>query len=332
MLPCLVSLQCRPGVDRARPDRGTDATRHYAGPVPSLRHQLLAYAVPRVRRSREMVDEPTERTRVLAWQAGLDRSLPTRAVPRFDRRFSVLREELAVGFPSYVLTPRESDPSRTLLYVHGGGYMSPIDQFHVRYATRLATALDARVVLPDYPLAPTHTWRDSHEPLVDLAARWAAPGGLVLAGDSAGGGLALAVALALRDRGGPQPGHLVLHAPWVDLTTSTPETVEFAVRDPWLVLGKLHAYAAWWAGTPEDLGRPEVSPALADLTGLPPGLVLYGTRDLLAPGCRLLTCRAAAAGWALTSVEEPDLIHVYGLLPGIPEARRAFTRTVEFVS
>ena len=61
---------------------------------------------------------------------------------------------------------------------------------------------------------------------------------MVLAGDSAGGGLALAVALALRDRGGPQPGHLVLHAPWVDLTTSTPETVEFAERDPWLFLGE----------------------------------------------------------------------------------------------
>ena len=60
--------------------------------------------------------------------------------------------------------------------------------------------------------------------------------------------------------------------------------------------------------------------------------MLYGTRDTLAPGCRLLTRRAAQAGWVSTSVEEPDLIHVYGLLPGLPEARRAFARTVEFVS
>jgi acetyl esterase/lipase len=70
--------------------------------------------------------------------------------------------------------------------VHGGGYMAPIDPFHVRYATRLADAIGARVVMPDYPLAPEHTWKDSHDALVDDAARWAgSEGGAVLAGDSA---------------------------------------------------------------------------------------------------------------------------------------------------
>ena len=59
--------------------------------------------------------------------------------------------------------------------------------------------------------------------------------------------------------------------------------------------------------------------------------MLYGTRDLLHPGCRLLARRAAEAGWDLTSIEEPDLIHVYGLLPAIPEARRAFGQVVDFL-
>ena len=93
----------------------------------------------------------------------------------------------------------------------------------------------------------------------------------------------------------------------------------------------MHAYAGWWAGTPDDLGRPEVSPGLGDLTGLPPALMFCGTRDLLVPGCRLLVRRAAEAGWDLTYVEEPDLIHVYPILPGIPEARRAWRRTVDFL-
>ena len=299
--------------------------------MPSLRHQLFAYAVPRVRRARELVDEPTERARIVAWHADLRPGLPTRAVPGFARRFTVVQEHCG-GFTSYLVSPRAGHPSRTLVYLHGGAYIAPVDPFQVRYAVRLAAALDARLVLPDYPLAPEHTWRDSHDPLVELTARWsAAPGGAVLLGDSAGGGLALAVAQSLRDRGGPQPERLVLHSPWVDLTTSTPETADFARRDPWLHLGKLHAYAGWWAGSPEDLGRPEVSPALADLAGLPPGLMFYGTRDLLAPGCRLLARRAADAGWDLRSVEEPDLIHVYGVMPGLPEAARAFARTVEFV-
>jgi acetyl esterase/lipase len=304
--------------------------------MPSLRHQFYAFLVPKITRAQEMGDEPIERARILREQAtrtpeGRDGALPTRLVPRFEQRFSVVEEQVA-GFSTYVITPRHVEPRRTLFYLHGGSFLAPAHPIQVRYAARLASALDARIVFPDYPLSPTFTWRDSHDPLVDLAQRWAAePGGLVLAGDSSGGGLALALALGLRDRGGAQPTHLVLHAPWVDLTTSTPETKEFAQRDPWLKLSKVNAYARWWAGSEEDLGRPEVSPGLADLDGLPPGLMFYGTRDLLTPGCRLLARRAAASTWSLSYVEEPGLIHVYGLFPGVPEAERAFRRAVEFV-
>ncbi len=297
---------------------------------PSLRHQLLARAVPKVRRSRDLDDADLERARIERWHAGLDRSLPTRLVPRFAHRFSVVEED--VGFPAYVISPRHVDPVRTVLYAHGGGYVAPIDPFHVRYVTRLARALRARIVLPDYPLAPEHTWRDSFGAMTDLAARWAAePGGMVLGGDSAGGGYALALAQALRDRGSPQPTHLLLHAPWVDLTTSTPETAEVSARDPWLFLGKLQAYAEWWAGSVDDLSRPEVSPALGDLSGLPPALVFCGTRDTLMPGCRLLARLAAEAGWELTYVEVPDLIHVFPMLPFIPEARRSRRQTLGFL-
>ena len=298
--------------------------------MPSRAHQALAHAIPRLRGARELDDEARERARVEAWHRTLARTLPTQAVPGFSRRWRVEVRDL--GFPSYVLEPRRGTATRTLYYVHGGGYMAPIDAFHVRYATRLARAIGARVVLPDYPLAPEHTWRDSHDALVADAAAWAAePGGIVLAGDSAGGGLALAVALSMRDRGHPPATHLLLHAPWGDLTTSTPDTVEYDAVDPWLFLGKLHAYAAWWAGSPEDLGRPEVSPALGDLAGLPRAMVLYGTRDLLAPGCRLLRRRAGEAGWDLTAIEERDLLHVYGLFPYVPEARRAFRQAVGFL-
>lgn len=301
---------------------------------PSRRHDLLAWAVPRLRRSRDIDSAAAERARLERWHAGLDRSLPTQLVPAFERRIEVTTETLHGpdgGFTSYVVTPRGSTPSTTVLYVHGGGFVSPIDPFHVRYAARIARSLGARVVLPDYPLAPEHTWRDSHDALADDAGRWAAHGRLVLAGDSAGGGLALGLAQTLRDRGGPQPDRLVLHAPWVDLTTSTPETFAMDAVDPWLFISKLEAYSLWWAGSVPDLGRHEVSPGLADLDGLPPALMFCGTRDLLMPGCRMLADRAAASDWRLTYLEAPDLIHVFGLLPGIPEARRAWTMTEDFL-
>jgi monoterpene epsilon-lactone hydrolase len=300
--------------------------------MPSRRHELLAAVVPRVRRSRELDTPEAEKERLQRWHATLDREFPTSAVPFFGRRYAVVREDLPAGFPSYTLTRRGTTPSRTVVYVHGGGFVAPIDPFQVRYAARLATALAARVVVPDYPLTPEHTWRDTHGPVVALVERLLQEGDdVTIAGDSAGGGLALAVALSLRDRGGPQPGRLLLIAPWADLTTSTPETYEVTETDPWLFIGKMQAYAEWWAGSPDDLGRPEVSPALGDLAGLPPALMFFGTRDSLAPGGRLLSGRAAEAGWQLTSVEEAGLIHVYPVLPFIPEAGQAWKQTLEFL-
>jgi acetyl esterase/lipase len=310
--------------------------------MPSRRHEFLARAVPRMRKSRELDNPEAERARLEKWHATLDRGFPTNAVPLFGRRYAVVREDLCAdspgkGFPSYTLTPRGSAPTRTVVYLHGGGFVAPIDPFQVRYAARLASALGARVVVPDYPLTPEHTWRDSHDALVALTERWLgeSPDGVVLGGDSAGGGLALALALTVRDHGGPQPTHLLLHSPWVDLTTSTPETFEVTKEDPWLFIGKMQAYARWWAGSAEDpaheLARPEVSPALGDLAGLPPALMFFGTRDSLSPGGRLLARRAKEAGWPLTHVEEPGLIHVYPLLPLLPEARRAWRRTLEFL-
>lgn len=301
--------------------------------MPSRRHEFLARVVPRLRKSRELDSIEAERERIVHWHATVSPKAP--GGRRFAQRFSVVTEVVAgpAGeFPSYVITPRGTDPHRTLVYVHGGGYVAGIDPAHVRFLTSLASRLGLRVVLPDYPLAPEHTWRDSHEALADLATRWAQESDeLLLAGDSAGGGYALALALTLRDRGGPQAGRMVLLSPWVDLTTSTPETEEFARRDPWLHLAKLRAYAAWWAGSADDLGRPEVSPALADLAGLPPTLMLCGTRDTLAPGCRLLARRAAEVHWDLSYVEAPGLIHVYPLLPGVPEAREARAAIREFL-
>jgi monoterpene epsilon-lactone hydrolase len=300
--------------------------------MPSRRHELLAYAVPRVRRSRDLDDVDAERARLERWHATLDRGFPTNAVRRFDKRYRVVEEQLPGGFPSYTLTARGAAPARVVVYVHGGGFVAPIDPFQVKYAARLATALDAQVVMPDYPLAPEHTWRDSHEDIVRVIHRAAETSDrVVVVGDSAGGGVALAAALTVRDRGGPQPSHLVLHAPWVDLTTSTPETEVVTLEDPWLFIGKVHAYASWWAGSEDDLGRPEVSPALADLAGLPRTLMFSGTRDTLMPGCRLLSRRAVAAGWDLTYVEQPDLLHVYPLLPFIPEAKQAWRTTLEFL-
>lgn len=301
--------------------------------MPSLVHEVYARVIPRLRGAGELDDAAAERARIERWHATPEfffRTLPTRLVPGFERHWEVGTRQ--VPFPVHTIRPRGREPRTTVYYLHGGGFVSPADAVHVRYAIRLARLLDAEVVLPFYPLAPEATWRDSHQALVDdVAEHTARQDRVVLAGDSAGGGLALAVAQGVRDQGHVLPSQLLLLAPWADLTTSTPDTRALDGVDPWLYLSKLQLYAAWWAGDEADLARPEVSPGLADLSGLPPTLLTCGSRDLLVAGCRLLADRAAATDWPLTYLEAPDLIHVFPLLPGLPEAATAWRHTEEFL-
>ncbi len=294
--------------------------------VPSLTHRLLARAIPVVRRSSEVTDPEQTRRDVLAGQAEVEVAPSGRTVAGCD-----VRELEGQPFPVFEVVPHGAEPERSVLYLHGGGFVSGIDRFHWRYVAALARAGGLRIVVPAYPLTPTHTWRDCHGPLLDLFEQTAiaSPGGVTLMGDSAGGGLALALAQQVVRRPGPQPTHLVLVSPWVDLAGSTPGTEEIRRADPWLRLTKLRLYGSWWAGE-DDVERPEVSPLNGDFAGLPRTLVLCGTRDLLLPQVREAVRRASAAGVPVTYREEEGLLHVYPILP-VPEARPALRDVLRFL-
>jgi monoterpene epsilon-lactone hydrolase len=297
--------------------------------MPSLQHTVASWVIPILRRNMSPDDVPAMRA-ALTKQNRLAEEGPPRDV-RKNHEESISNVH---GFPVFTLWPADTEaPKRSVIYLHGGAYVRPADDRHWHFATRLADTLGARVVLPCYPLGPEFTVEDSFEAMVELFGEVAAqsPDGVVLVGDSAGGGYSLALAEALRDRGGPQPSRLVLIAPWVDLTGNTPGILEAAERDPWLSFPHLSIYASFWAGSddPERLADPRVSPGLGDLAGLPTTLMLCGTRDTLQAGCEALFSRADEADWPLEYVVAPGLIHVYPLLP-IPEAREAFEHIVQF--
>jgi acetyl esterase/lipase len=283
--------------------------------------------IPVVRRAAEVDDPDRVRRQVLDRQAKDGSGPPPRTVRGLD-----VAEIDGVGFPVHDLQPAGTTPTRTVLFLHGGGFVGGIDRFHWRFVATLARETGSRVVVPDYPLTPRHTWSDSQPRLLDLFEQLAiqSPGGVTLAGDSAGGGLALALAQQAARRPGPQPTRLLLISPWVDLAGTTPGTEQVAAYDPWLKLSKLRLYGGWWAGD-DDPARPEVSPLHGDYAGLPRTLVLCGTRDLLVPQVREAVRRAAAAGVHVTYREEQGLLHVYPLLP-VPEARPALREIVDFLS
>lgn len=172
----------------------------------------------------------------------------------------------------------------------------------------------------DYPLAPEHTVDDTVPMVVDAWQQVVASAGgpVDLAGDSAGGGLALVLLQRLRDLGLPMPHRSVLLSPWVDLVLDDPETLSEAPRDPVLSLLGLRGAARLYAGE-RDLADPWLSPLNGDLRGLGPMQAWVGTREMFLPQCRLLADRAAtASGTDLTLHLGHGLVHDWALFP-MPE-------------
>ncbi|MEI2821217.1 MAG: alpha/beta hydrolase [Marmoricola sp.] len=184
-----------------------------------------------------------------------------------------------------VLTHGSGD--RTLFYVHGGSYNGNAAAQHFSLVRRLAARCNLRVIFPDYPLAPDFPWTSSHPQMSALLSGLAAEGPVVLAGDSAGGGYALSLAMSLAtplDGAGSHPlESMVLISPWLDVSCSAPGIEEAAEWDPWLRLDRARVYGQWWAGDPTHTSRWEVSPLHGSLANLPRTLAFQGTRDILCP-------------------------------------------------
>lgn len=225
------------------------------------------------------------------------------------------------------LAPRRPAPDApVVLFLHGGAYVCGILPPHWRFVTSLARG-GAIVEVPLYALAP-HAGIGEALALLeavvrDLAAAY--PGrALTLMGDSAGGGLALSLALHLRDSGAPLPRQLVLIAPWVDIGCHDAAVDERLHDDPMLARASaLVAANAWASGT--DPGDPRLSPMFADLTGLPAIDIYQGTRDMLRPQAEALAGRLRAAGVAADLALCPGGLHDYVIFD-VPEGRAAAAR------
>ncbi len=233
-------------------------------------------------------------------------------------------------------TPPGAVEGRHLLYLHGGGYETGSSASHGGLVARLARAAGARALTPDYRRAPEARHPAALEDAL-VAYRWllgpggAEPTATVVAGDSAGGGLTVALLVALRDRGEPLPAAAVLFSPWVDLSCSGSTIRTMAGRDPVLADGVLERMAAQYLGD-TDAEDPLASPLFADLAGLPPLLVQVGTAELLLDDSRRLAERARAAGVAVELEEAEGLPHVWQIMDGTPEAAEAVARAGAFLA
>jgi monoterpene epsilon-lactone hydrolase len=224
---------------------------------------------------------------------------------------------------------------RVILYLHGGGYVVGSINTHRAMISRIARASNARALAIDYRLAPEHPFPAAVDDTI-AAYRWLLaqgykPGRIVIAGDSAGGGLAIVALLAIRDAGLPMPACAVPISPWTDLEGTGESVRTRAARDVMVTQENLAHSAKQYYGT-HDPKDPLVSPVHANFRGLPPMLIHVGDAEILLDDATRVAASAKAAGVDVELEVWDDMPHVWHVFAKIlPEGQQAIDKIGKFV-
>ncbi|WP_311276457.1 alpha/beta hydrolase [Methylobacterium sp. WCS2018Hpa-22] len=228
-----------------------------------------------------------------------------------------------------------ADPTRVVLFLHGGGYVSGSLNSHRHMMAETGRAAGSRTLALDYRLAPEHPFPAALDDALAgyrfLLESGVSPRNIVLSGESAGGGLAVATALSLRDAGLPLPRCLWLTSPWVDLEMTGASMDTKAAVDPLIQREYLmELVEAYCAG--KDAATPLISPLHADLGGLPPMLIQVGSAETLLDDSLRLAGVAASADVAVTLQVWPHMIHAWHMFyPQLAEGRRSLASAGAFI-
>ncbi len=265
---------------------------------------------------------------LLGLRRGYDRFF-SQFEPSADTRVT----EVPIGEASGLwIEPRDRRTTRTVLHLHGGGFCFGSAACSVDYAERLARAVDGRCLAVEYRLAPEHPFPAGLDDAL-AAYRWLleshAPEDILLSGESAGAGLALATAIALRDAGTPLPAGIVVLSPFVDCTLKG-ETIHRRDGDDPIVEVDTLAYMVSSYFQERAADDPLVSPIFGDLSGLPPLLIQAGRKEVLVDEAVRLAERTQAHGGEATLELYDERLHIFSLFPFLPNAARALTAIGEF--
>jgi epsilon-lactone hydrolase len=248
-----------------------------------------------------------------------------------------LRADDADGVPVEWVEPPQRESEGVLLYLHGGGYVIGSIATHRDLTVRLAHRTRTRVLSVGYRLAPEDPFPAAVEDAV-TAYRWlrrqlADTVPIAVAGDSAGGGLAMALMIALRDAGDPLPGAAALLSPKVELRQTGSSYDVQAPHDPVLTVESSWAHSRRYIADDRDFGNPLASPLLADLHGLPAVYIQVGTAEILLDDSLRLARRLREAGVAVDLDVWPEGIHVLALFAStVPEAASAVAAVGDFLA
>jgi acetyl esterase/lipase len=242
----------------------------------------------------------------------------------------------AGGVDAEWISPTDAPQDKAILYFHGGGFRLGSVASHRDLIAQIALASGCRVLAFNYRLAPEHRFPaalgDALAAYVWMLGRGLEPGNVAFAGDSAGGNLALATMLALRERGLPLPLSAALMSPWTDLAATGASYVSRAEADPIHQRPMILALARNYLGGQGDPCDPLVSPLYADLAGLPPLLIQVGDRETVLDDSVMFADKARAAGVKVELEVWDGMIHVFQMFGAeLPEAHQAIASIAGFL-
>jgi cyclohexanone monooxygenase len=252
----------------------------------------------------------------------------------FPWDFSIVTKDRTIGgVPGMWM---DSDSSEVILYVHGGGYTIGSTKAYRGISTAIAKAAGTSLFSPEYRLAPEHPYPaaldDATAAYLGLLEAGYSANQIKLVGDSAGGGLAMATLITLRERGVPLPSAVVLLSPWVDMTFSGDSIVSKADADPNLKASEMALAVEAYLAHGQDPAMPEASPLFADLHGLPPVLIETGEAEILLSDSTRLAAKLAESGVDARLHVWPGLPHVWGMFaPILSEGRDVIAEIGEYL-
>lgn len=244
-------------------------------------------------------------------------------------------EDTVSGLRAEWLRPKNRIDGKLLLYLHGGAYIVGGCDMHRHMVSHLARAARIQALVPEYRLAPEHKFPAAVDDAVAVYRSVLRMGikaeDVVVAGDSAGGGLTVATLLSLRDAGDALPAAAVLLSPFLDATGSGASMRTRAEMDPWFKPKDLPVISSHYCEA-HQRRFPLVSPVFADVEGLPPMLIQVGDHEILLSDSERFADLLIAAGIDVQLDVWPEMFHVFQMFVGkMPEARRAINAIGDYI-
>lgn len=293
--------------------------------MPSLQSRIIA-SILKLTSTKQVVDKIHE---LKNRNGNIERIKPTSGQMR---RFNITSEEFH-GNTVWTIAPKHGTKDDIIYFFHGGAYVYSFLPIHWQFICNIVTETGCTVVAPDYPLAPEKTVEETFamvSPLYEKLVAEHGAGRITLMGDSAGGGLALALAQYLQAEGKIKPKRIVLLSPWLDVSMTHPDLPSLEAHDPILSVRGLRDAGRMYAGSHETTS-PLVSPLYGTCTNLSQISLFIGTKDILLADCRRLRDNLKVENIKIDYREYEGMLHDWMLMP-IPEAKQVTREIVQIMN